>query len=110
MRTPLALSFDLFGTVVDWRSGVGRESARHLAAIGHPNDGPGFADAWRARYQPAMAAVRRGDRPFAVLDVLYRETLQAELAARGIDAAAVGRDRLADWTGAWARLDPWLST
>jgi len=59
MSQPLALAFDVFGTVVDWRSGVARESARHLAVIGRPDIDPAdFADAWRARYQPAMAAVR----------------------------------------------------
>lgn len=104
---PLALSFDVFGTVVDWRSGVARESARHLRALGRDDDPAAFADAWRRRYQPAMNRVRSGERPFAVLDVLHRETLEAELADRGLDPAAVGGERLADWTRAWHRLDPW---
>lgn len=104
---PLALSFDVFGTVVDWRSGVARESGRHLAAIGRDDDPAGFADAWRRRYQPAMNRVRSGERPFVVLEVLHRETLEAELAHRGIDPAGLGEERLADWTRAWHRLDPW---
>lgn len=104
---PLALSFDVFGTVVDWRSGVSRESGRHLAALGRDDDPAGFADAWRRRYQPAMNRVRSGERPFVVLDVLHRETLEAELAARGLDPAAIGEERMADWTRAWHRLDPW---
>lgn len=106
-QQPLALSFDVFGTVVDWRSGVARESGRHLAALGRDDDPAGFADAWRRRYQPAMNRVRSGERPFVVLDVLHRETLEAELAARGLDPAALGEERLADWTRAWHRLDPW---
>jgi len=106
-QMPLALSFDVFGTVVDWRSGVTRESARHLAAIGRDDDPAGFADAWRRRYQPAMNRVRSGERPFVVLDVLHRETLVDELTARGIDPAGIGEERLADWTRAWHRLDPW---
>lgn len=105
---PRALAFDVFGTVVDWRTSVARESAPHLAALGRADLDPHrFADSWRARYQPAMAAVREGKRPWVVLDVLHREMLEDLLAARGIDPARVGEDRLADWTRAWHRLDPW---
>lgn len=105
---PRAFAFDVFGTVVDWRSGVARESAAHLAAIGRADvDGHVFADAWRARYQPAMAAVREGKRSWVVLDVLHREMLEATLAAQGIAVDGLGEERLADWTRAWHRLDPW---
>lgn len=105
---PRALAFDVFGTVVDWRGSIARESAPHLAAVGRPDLDPHrFADAWRGRYLPAMAAVRDGKRPWVVLDVLHREMLDATLVAYGIDPAAVAEDRLADWTRAWHRLDPW---
>lgn len=106
--TPRVLAFDVFGTVVDWRSGIARESASFLAAIGRPDIDPaGFADAWRARYQPAMAAVRDGKRPFVVLDVLHREMLEAALLARNVDVSALDPAMLEDWTRAWHRLDPW---
>ena len=106
--TPRVLAFDVFGTVVDWRTGIARGSAPFLAAIGRDDIDPaGFADAWRARYQPAMAAVREGERPFVVLDVLHREMLEAALAAHGVDVAALDPAMLADWTRAWHRLDPW---
>ena len=105
---PRAFAFDVFGTVVDWRTSVARESTPHLAALGRPDLDPHhFADAWRARYLPAMAAVRSGARPWVVLDVLHREMLEATLADHGIDPAGVGEQRLADWTRAWHRLDPW---
>lgn len=106
--TPRVLAFDVFGTVVDWRSGVTRESAPLLAAVGRPDIDPaGFADAWRARYQPAMAAVRHGKRPFVVLDVLHREMLEATLKDLGLNIAALDPAMLEDWTRAWHRLDPW---
>ena len=106
--TPRVLAFDVFGTVVDWRSGIARESASFLAAIGRPDIDPaGFADDWRARYQPAMAAVRDGKRPFVVLDVLHREMLEAALLARNVDVSALDPAMLEDWTRAWHRLDPW---
>ena len=103
-----ALAFDVFGTVVDWRSGIARESSRFLAMIGRGDiDTEAFADDWRARYQPAMAAVRAGKRPFVILDVLHREMLDAVLGDYGIDARRVDSTMLEDWTRAWHRLDPW---
>jgi 2-haloacid dehalogenase len=97
--TPRALAFDVFGTVVDWRSGVARDSASFLAGIGRSDIDPaGFADDWRARYQPAMAAVRDGERPFVVLDILHREMLEAALLAHGVDVPALDPAMLEDWT------------
>ena len=103
-----ALVFDVFGTVVDWRSGVAREAAPFLARHGAANTDPvAFADAWRNRYDPAMAAVRSGRRPFERLDVLHRENLEAALPAFGIDLARVPAAELDELNLAWHRLDPW---
>ena len=74
-----ALVFDVFGTVVDWRSGVAREATPVLARYAPGADPAAFADAWRRRYSPAMEEVRSGRRPFARLDVLHRESLEAAL-------------------------------
>ena len=96
------LAFDVFGTVVDWRSGIARE----VDALGLGVDGAAFADAWRARYQPAMQPIRRGERAFVRLDVLHRENLDATLAAFGVDAR-VDEAARRHLTLAWHRLDPW---
>ena len=102
------LAFDVFVTVVDWRSGITRESADFLARIGRSDiDAAAFADEWRARYQPAMAAVRDAMRPFVILDILHREMLEAALTERGVESAALDPALLEDWTRAWHRLDPW---
>ena len=55
-----ALCFDVFGTVVDWRASIAREAAAAFAGRGIERDWHAFADAWRARYQPAMEEVRSG--------------------------------------------------
>ena len=103
-----ALVFDVFGTVVDWRSGVARDAAPFLARHGAGNAGPAaFADAWRKRYEPAMEAVRSGRRPFVRLDVLHRENLEAILPDFGIDPAQVPAAELDALNLAWHRLDPW---
>jgi 2-haloacid dehalogenase len=103
-----ALVFDVFGTVVDWRSGVARDAAPFLARHATGAADPGaFADAWRKRYQPAMEEVRSGRRPFTRLDVLHRENLAAVLPDFGIDPGAVPAAELDELNLAWHRLDPW---
>lgn len=103
-----ALVFDVFGTVVNWRSGVAREAEpflkRHGAATVTPT---AFADAWRRRYSPAMEEVRSGRRPFTRLDVLHRENLEAVLPEFGIDPVSVPATELSELNLAWHRLDPW---
>jgi 2-haloacid dehalogenase len=103
-----ALVFDVFGTVVDWRTGVAREAAPFLARHGAAGVDPAaFADAWRRRYAPSMEAVRSGRRPFVRLDALHRENLLAALPEAGIDPDAVPAEEIDALTLAWHRLDPW---
>ena len=102
-----ALVFDVFGTIVDWRGGVARESAAFLARYAPGADPAAFADAWRRRYSPAMEEVRSGRRPFVRLDVLHRENLEAALPEFEIDPASVPPSELDALNLAWRRLDPW---
>ena len=103
-----ALLFDVFGTVVDWRSGVARAAAPFLARHGKAGADPAaFADAWRQRYQPAMEQVRSGKRPFVRLDVLHRENLEAMLPEFGMARGEVTPDELDALNLAWHQLDPW---
>jgi 2-haloacid dehalogenase len=100
-----ALTFDVFGTVVDWRTSIACEAEAMLAPKGHALDWGAFADAWRGQYKPAMAAVREGRRDYVVMDVLHREMLDVALEAFGVDGLdATEMHRLAM---AWRRLDPW---
>ncbi len=108
---PRALVFDVFGTVVDWRTSVGNKSRPFLEALGRTDIDPAtFADKWRARYAPAMRRVNAGERPFVVLDVLHRENLEDLLHEEGIDPAQIGEARLDEWNRVWHALDPWPDT
>jgi 2-haloacid dehalogenase len=101
------LGFDVFGTVVDWRSGVARAAAPFLERHGIAVEAHAFADAWRARYQPAMETVRSGARPWTKLEVLNRENLEQVLAQHGVAAGSIPDGELTELNRAWERLDPW---
>ncbi|TDG06422.1 haloacid dehalogenase type II [Paraburkholderia guartelaensis] len=100
-----ALVFDVFGTVVDWRSGVAREAAAFLQRHAPNLDAFEFADAWRREYSPSMEEIRSGRRPYVRLDVLHRENLVKVLAHSGIAGATDAE--IDELNLAWHRLDPW---
>jgi 2-haloacid dehalogenase len=105
MTSIRAMFFDVFGTLVDWRTGVAREADRALRPLGHTLDWTDFADAWRAEYQPGMEEVRSGRIPFSKLDVLHRHNLERFMPRFGmIDLSETVRHEL---TLAWHRLDAW---
>jgi 2-haloacid dehalogenase len=100
-----ALVFDTFGTVVDWRNGVARESERILKPMGYAADWLAFADTWRKEYDPSMNEIRSGRRPFAKLDILHRENLERILPRFGI--GKLSEPTLDEVTLAWHKLDAW---
>ena len=105
MQPPKACFFDVFGTLVDWRSSIARESEAILKPLGHSLDWPGFADAWRGEYQPAMEEIRSGRASFCKLDVLHRRNLEKILPRFGI--AGLHEQTMHDLNLAWHRLDAW---
>jgi 2-haloacid dehalogenase len=100
-----ALLFDVFGTVVDWRSGIANEVkkiANKNKIVINPND---FADAWRAEYQPAMEEIRKGNRSFTILDILHMENLKKISSRFGLDK--LSSDDFDLLVKAWHRLPGW---
>jgi 2-haloacid dehalogenase len=105
MTSIRAMFFDVFGTLVDWRTGVAREADRALRPLGYTLDWSRFADAWRAEYQPGMEEVRAGRIPFSKLDLLHRRNLERFMPRFGLtDLSESVRHEL---TLAWHRLDAW---
>ena len=103
--TVKALVFDVFGTVVDWRTSVIGELTSFGRGRGIEADWVAFADRWRRLYQPALQEVRSGRRGWTILDVLHRESLVALLEESKIAGLAEAEiDHLAR---VWHRLDPW---
>jgi 2-haloacid dehalogenase len=100
-----ALFFDVFGTLVDWRTCVAREAKSMLEPRGYALDWRAFADAWRDEYQGAMEEVRSGRIPFCKLDVLHRRNLDRILPR--FNADALGEEDRRNLNMAWHRLDAW---
>jgi len=100
-----ALAFDVFGTVVDWRSSVAAEVSAAAARHGLEVAAESFADAWRGLYQPSMDRVRRGEVGWTALDDLHRASLDELLERFGMDRLDA-RER-EDLNLAWHRLRPW---
>jgi 2-haloacid dehalogenase len=102
-----AVLFDVFGTVVDWRSGIAAAVRPFADGHGLELDPHAFADTWRGQYQPAMQRVRSGARSFVTLDVLHRENLDDALLASGLDPGAFDPGELDVLARAWHFLPPW---
>jgi 2-haloacid dehalogenase len=100
-----ALFFDVFGTLVDWRTGVAREAAAVLKPLGYSIDWIAFAEAWRAEYQPGMEEVRSGAVPFSRLDVIHRRMLERIRPRFGLET--LDEPVLRELNLAWHRLDAW---
>jgi 2-haloacid dehalogenase len=106
-RQPIrACLFDVFGTVVDWRSSVSRDLAAFAKEKGLPQvDWLEFAMEWRKLYQPGMEEVRSGRRAWTILDILHRESLDKLVARYGVKG--LSEADLDHMNRAWHRLSPW---
>lgn len=100
-----ALVFDVFGTVVDWRTTIIREGELLNRAKGLTVNWNALADDWRAGYQPAMQRVRSGDLAWTRIDELHRMILDDLLEQYGLTNLTEQEiDRL---NLVWHRLLPW---
>lgn len=100
-----ALTFDVFGTVVDWRSSIIRECGELGKSKGIEADWSRFADLWRAGYAPAMNRVRTGELPWMSIDSLHMMVLVRlidEFSIKGLSESE--KENL---NRAWHRLEPW---
>ncbi|AMM23477.1 haloacid dehalogenase type II [Variovorax sp. PAMC 28711] len=99
------IAFDVFGTVVDWHSGIAAEAERLLPGV----DGKAFALAWRAGYKPAMksvmARIAAGEGGFTLIDELHLSILGPVLRDFGFDGLDEARKR--ELNKAWHRLPAW---
>ena len=100
-----ALTFDVFGTVVDWRGSLIDEGKRLGRRKKLKVDWAAFADAWRGGYRPSMDRVRRGELPWTNIDGLHRMILDGLLVKFGIEGLTEAEK--VHLNRAWHRLTPW---
>jgi 2-haloacid dehalogenase len=108
VQTLDALLFDVFGTLVDWRTGVTDALHAFGERIGAGADWAAFADDWRRAYAPSMDRVRSGEIPWQNLDALHRASLTTLLADYRI--AGVGAEEVDRVVRVWHALPPWPDT
>jgi 2-haloacid dehalogenase len=107
-HTVRALTFDVFGTVVDWRRSVIAEGVALGARTGLQADWAALADAWRKGYFASMARVAHGELAWDTIDALHRQVLDHLLPQHGLQALAeADRDH---FNTVWHRLAPWPDT
>ena len=97
------LLFDVFGTVVDWRSSLIDLAGATAAGRGPQAGWAGVIDDWRRAYQPALDQARQ-DAAWRDLDSLQRDTLDGVLARHGVALPAADRETL---VRGWRQLRPW---
>ena len=100
-----ALLFDVFGTVVDWRTGIANEVKLIANKYDIKINAYEFADSWRAEYQPAMEEIRKGRRSFTILDILHMENLKK--IAPKFNMHNLSDDDFEFLVTAWHRLPGW---
>jgi 2-haloacid dehalogenase len=100
-----AVVFDVFGTLVDWRTSLVAQLRAFEQEKGLQADWTALVDAWRSRYQPSLDKVRRGAIPWSILDELHRASLISLLPDFGLSALT---DQDIDFlVRGWHRLNPW---
>lgn len=100
-----ALTFDVFGTITDWRGTLIREGREFGARKQLTVDWAQFADAWRSGYAPAMRRVNEGEIAWKNIDGLHRMILEDLLQRFGITGLEeADKEHL---NRVWHRLDPW---
>ena len=98
-----ALTFDVFGTVVDWRGSITRHGEALGKAKGISNvDWAKFADEWRGGYGPSMNRVRTGELPWTNIDTMHRMILDELLEKYGV--TNLSEDEKVDFNYSWHRL------
>src|SRR3954454_20181403 len=108
-----ALVFDVFGTVVDWRTSLIADFSKWSDKRGIRADWTALVDGWRGMYAASMDEVRRHpERGYVILDVLHRRSLVklvgqfsiSGLSEADLEYLAKGWHRLHAWPDSTAGL------
>jgi 2-haloacid dehalogenase len=100
-----ALVFDVFGTVVDWRTSIIEQFQVFGRTKGITVNWEAFVDDWKSCYRPSMEAIRAGRLPWSNVDGIFRKKLNLlldEYRITGLSEAETTR-----LNRAWHWCKPW---
>lgn len=100
-----AMTFDVFGTVVDWRRSLIEQFRSFGHAKGVSVDWEAFVNDWKSCYRPGMDAVAKGEMPWTNVDSIYRKKLESLLVEYGIRGLSEEEKSALNHT--WYRCNPW---
>jgi len=106
IREIKSLTFDIFGTVTDWRSSIYNEGIKLARNKNiHNINWLDFADSWRSQYTPYINKVRIKELPWTTIDDLHKIILIKILNDYGINN--LNSEDIDDFNKTWHRLKLW---
>ena len=103
-----ALVFDVFGTVVDWRSSVIAELEALGRARGLSRDWAEFADLWRQGYGDGTRRINDGTGEWVPVDTIHRRKLDQLL--QQFEIPGLQEHEIDHLNRVWHRLKPWTDS
>lgn len=100
------LCFDIFGTTVDWWTGISRQVGDTFRDQAVDVDPAAFTNEWRGRYLPALEQMRAHARAWVSLDTLHRESLD-DLLGHHPAAERLDKQARTSLVNAWHSLPAW---
>jgi 2-haloacid dehalogenase len=100
-----ALTFDVFGTVVDWRSSIIKEGEALGKRKGIQVDWMRFTHAWAQSYGASIKRVRSGKQPWTTVSDLLKAELDKLLIKFKVSGLTTQEKE--EFARVWERLDPW---
>ena len=98
-----ALVFDVFGTVVDWRTCIARQAKEFGSKHGVEANWNQFADDWRDGYHSGMIKVNSGEDKWKIVDEIHRDRL--DLLIEKYEFPALEEDEIVEFNKSWHRLE-----
>lgn len=100
-----AIFFDIFGTLVDWRSSIIDGSKKLDFFNKRTSELEEFVINWRKEYQPILNKVNDNTLPWKILDELHEYTLEKVLKKMGY--YKIGKKEKKYLVMLWHKIKPW---
>tara|TARA_S200000501_G_scaffold342979_1_gene353536 strand:- start:53 stop:760 length:708 start_codon:yes stop_codon:yes gene_type:complete len=103
-----AIFFDVFGTLVDWRTSLIENITNNQILEERNQIIEEFVINWRLEYQPILNQVNKKNSPWMILDDLHAITLNTVL--KKMKIVYLSYENKIELVNMWHRLNPWKDT